>query len=195
MPTKKAAPLSTPAPPKLKKSASSSGQKTLLGFFSKTPSTGPLTQKSLPERSSPRKNLSNKFSAPARAAQLTPQPSSDAIAPEDEDVKPLEVQASSSFGAQAALPSPVSTDEAQVNGAEELRPGLGTPSRKAKKQINYVEPDSDGDDDDVFKPKPRARAKAENRPPVKRRKVSESADEDVYEQEDVDEDDGKNTIF
>ena len=50
------------------------------------------------------------------------------------------------------------------------------------KKINYVESDSEGtDNEDVFKP---------SKPPIKRRKVSESADEDVYEQE-RDNEDGK----
>lgn len=195
MPSKKSAAVSTPGPAILKKAGSASGQKTLLGFFSKTPSTAPSTQRSLPERSSPRKNLNNKFAAPARASQLTPQPSSDAIAPEDDEIPaPVTVQASCSAAAKVGLPSPVSADEAQVNGAEDdEQPAFGqnTPSRKAKKKINYVE--SDDSDDDVFKPKPRARVRDEKRRPSKRRKVSESADEDEYEQdEDVaDDDDGK----
>jgi hypothetical protein len=53
--------------------------------------------------------------------------------------------------------------------------------------MSYAESDSEGlDDDDVFKPAP----KAKNARPAKRRKVSESAEEDTYE---VDErvDDGR----
>lgn len=47
-----------------------------------------------------------------------------------------------------------------------------------KKVISYVESDSEGTDDDVFKPQPNARSR-----PNKRRRVSESADEDIYDQE------------
>ena len=57
-----------------------------------------------------------------------------------------------------------------------------------QKKINYIDSDSDaGSDDDVFKPTPKARGR-----PIKRRKVSESAEEDVYEQENESEnDDGR----
>jgi hypothetical protein len=57
--------------------------------------------------------------------------------------------------------------------------------------MSYVESDSEGldNDDDIFKPAP----KAKNARPAKRRKVSESAEEDTYE---VDEgaDDGRSTV-
>lgn len=45
--------------------------------------------------------------------------------------------------------------------------------------MSYIESDSEGlyDDDDIFKPVP----KAKNARPAKRRKVSESAEEDTYE--------------
>jgi DNA mismatch repair protein MSH6 len=49
--------------------------------------------------------------------------------------------------------------------------------------MSYAESDSEGldDDDDIFKPAP----KTKNTRSTKRRKVSESADEDVYEAEDL----------
>ncbi len=53
-----------------------------------------------------------------------------------------------------------------------------------KKKLNYAESDSEGADsidDDVFKPV----AKSRPARPSKRRKVSESADEDVYEDDNV----------
>ena len=47
------------------------------------------------------------------------------------------------------------------------------------KKINYIDSDSEGtDNDEIFKSKP-----TREKPPVKRRRISESADEDVYEQE------------
>lgn len=52
--------------------------------------------------------------------------------------------------------------------------------------MSYAESASEDaeDDDDVFEPAP----KTKNVRPVKRRKVSESADEDTYDAEDVAED-------
>jgi hypothetical protein len=49
--------------------------------------------------------------------------------------------------------------------------------------MSYAESDSEGLDDDhhIFKPAP----KTKNTRPTKRRKVSESADEDTYEAEDL----------
>ena len=201
MPPKRSAPSSTPGPSTLKKAGSASGQKSLLGFFSKTPTpTANGLPKSLPERTSPRKNLTNKFAAPSRGSQLTPQPSSDAAGPEDDEEEQEIVSASAKASHSAAnkgLPSPVSADEgvqSQSNGAAK---GPLTPSRKAKKTVNYLESDSEGDDDDdIFKPVPKSRGlvngkakKAEQKePPRKRRKVSESADEDVYEHEGTEDD-------
>jgi hypothetical protein len=54
------------------------------------------------------------------------------------------------------------------------------------KKMSYAESDSQGaeDEEDIFKPVP----KAKNARPVKRRKVSESADEDTFEMGDVAED-------
>ena len=119
---KKTSATPTPIPSTLKKSESEGKQRTLHGFFSKTPTPAAVTK--LPERSSPRKpKLNDKFTAPARSSNLTPAPSSDAIAPEDdEEPKASEPSANS-------LPSPVSTDEAQTNGTEEVTAN-GTPSRR-----------------------------------------------------------------
>jgi DNA mismatch repair protein MSH6 len=184
MPPKRSAPSSTPGPASLKKSGSASGQKSLLGFFSKTPTPTPSTIQKLPERTSPRKPLGNKFTAPLKKTQLTPQPSSDAVEPEDEDA--VVPEASTTPSAAKALPSPVSAD------GEQKSHGQGTPSRKAKKVINYMESDSDTDQDDVLRPASGNRGRRARPPPVKRRKLSESGDEDVYEQgEEHTEDDGR----
>ncbi|EXJ81328.1 DNA mismatch repair protein MSH6 [Capronia epimyces CBS 606.96] len=174
MPKKTSTPVAST--PTLKKTSSSGGQRTLLGFFQRTPSTGsPAPLPAKPTISAP---------APARArtkaagttsgSSLTPAPSSDALDPENEDD-----QCKASSPASKGLPSPVSTDEGQTNGVEELS-ARGTPSRRAKKKtINYIESDSEGtDDDDVFKPTPAVRSR-----PTKRRRLSDSADEDLYEQE------------
>ena len=116
---------STPTPSTLKKSNSSGGQRTLHGFFSK-PST-PASTTTLPERSSPRKpGLKDRLSAPSRSSQLTPQPSSDAVEPEEEEEPEI---SKASQDPTKGLPSPVSADERQTNGAEEVTVN-GTPSRK-----------------------------------------------------------------
>jgi DNA mismatch repair protein MSH6 len=55
-------------------------------------------------------------------------------------------------------------------------------SEQAKsKKMSYAESESEGvdDDDDIFKPAP----KTKNTRPTKRRKMSESTDEDTYEAE------------
>ncbi|KAK5024112.1 DNA mismatch repair protein msh6 [Exophiala sideris] len=176
MPKKSAAnPASTPA---LKKTPSSGGQRTLLGFFSKTPSSGsPAGLPALPAKKTTTnpalpKNGS-KATGRTSGSSLTPVPSSEGPEPEyeDEDIK-------ASSPPARGLPSPVSADEGQTNGLDELN-ARGTPSRRAKhKTISYVESDSEGTDDDVFKPKPVARAR-----PTKRRRLSHGADEDVYQQE------------
>lgn len=178
---------STPATLKKQGSGSGSGQKSISSFFSKTPATANTLK--LPERTSPRKAASKPNFSEAASSRLTPVPSSDApIAEDDEDVK-----ASAHF--INSLPSPVSTDQSQAPSVEATN-GAVTPSRRVRcpttgrgrctdnlqaktKKINYVESDSEGtDSSEVFKSKANRR-----QPPTKRRKVSESADEDIYEQE------------
>ncbi len=123
------APASTPA---LKKSTSSgSTQKTLHGFFTKTPSTASTTT-TMPERSSPRKNksLQKKMIARVPSSQLTPVPSSDG--PEEQEAAEATTKESSTLG--KGLPSPVSSAndglEGQTNGATEELTMSGTPSRR-----------------------------------------------------------------
>jgi DNA mismatch repair protein MSH6 len=207
------APISTPA---LKKSTSSTqnmkNQKTLLGFFQKTPNacSSPST---LPERSADtsrtKSTLQSKPFARANSSSITPAPSSDAFG-EDEDITGQAI-AKESSQPKRGLPSPVSSANGDsvgqtVSDAEELT-AFGTPSRKvscvtlpfgfqlltlcqaAKKMLSYAESESEGADsvdDDVFKPAPKKKAAR----PSKRRKVSESADEDVYEDENNGVDDG-----
>lgn len=116
------------------------------------------------------------------------------MGPEDDEQEQEIVSASakaSHSSANKGLPSPVSADEDVQSHSNGAAKGQLTPSRKAKKTVNYLESDSEGDDDDdVFKPVPKSRglvngkakkAEQQKEPPRKRRKVSESADEDVYE--------------
>ncbi|KIW72164.1 hypothetical protein, variant [Phialophora macrospora] len=152
---------STPAAtPGLKKSSSAGGQRTLLGFFQKTPSSSspaaPSARSAAPASTPvPSKSRSKPVST-ASGSTLTPVPSSDALEPEDEEVHAT-----------------------KTNGTEELT-SRGTPSRRVKtKKINYIESDSEGTDgDDVFKPKAAPKSR-----PTKRRRLFDSDSEDVYEQE------------
>ena len=118
---------SASTPSTLKKSASSGGQKTLHGFFSKTPSATPSS--TLPSRSTPTSkttpSLKGRLSASSSASQLTPVPSSDAPEAEEDE---LETKASRPASAKG-LPSPVSADEGQTHGDGELS-AFGTPSRR-----------------------------------------------------------------
>ncbi|KAJ9640182.1 DNA mismatch repair protein msh6 [Knufia peltigerae] len=178
MPPKKT-PLGPASTPSLKKSQSSgSGQKTLLGFFQRTPSTG--SSPALPSRQSTAtpglQKDRERSTAAYSTSSLTPVPSSDGPEPELDKDKGDDVRTSPPPA--KGLPSPVSADERQTNGVGDSS-ARGTPSRRAKKIINYIESDSEGTDgDDVFKPKAAVRSR-----PVKRRRLSDSADEDVYQQE------------
>lgn len=132
--------------------------------------------------------------APPSSSQLTPAPSSDAIEP-DEDVRKV-----GRSPQPIGLPSPLSSanSQEQINGDAGTMTTTGTPSRKVwtvdqmgstpltkaqakNKIIKYAESDSEGTDDDAALRKTPTKNKKR---PVKRRRVSESADEDVYEQDD-----------
>jgi hypothetical protein len=121
--------------PALKKAGSTGdkSQKTLHGFFNRTPSAASSTP-ALPTRLSPRKNngsLQSKMLAPASSLQLTPAPSSDAIEP-DEDVPKA-----SRSPQPTGLPSPLSSanSQQQAIGDAEERTATGTPSRKVSSDM------------------------------------------------------------
>lgn len=127
---------STPTPA-LKKSTSNNQsmktQKTLHGFFLKTP-TSASTTSTLPERSSPRRpkgSLQTRMLDTTPSSQLTPLPSSDAPEPETEATLP---KAKESFVSKKGLPSPASSAngelEGQTNGSSEQLIAFGTPSRR-----------------------------------------------------------------
>ncbi len=125
--------------PALKKSTSSTqnmkNQKTLFGFFQKTPSTASSTS-SLPNRlaTNVRKAsvLATKNFNRSSSSQITPAPSSDAP-DEDDNVSEQNVSKEGSRSREG-LPSPVSSANGECVGqtapdAEELT-AFGTPSRK-----------------------------------------------------------------
>lgn len=135
--------ISTPttSTPALKKSTSSTqnmkNQKTLHGFFQKTPKAD-STPSSLPERPSaaPRSNgsLKSKLLGRKPSSQLTPAPSSDG--PEEQENIPVGSSTKESPVPRKGLPSPVSSAndelEGQTNGAAEELTAFGTPSRRVR---------------------------------------------------------------
>ncbi|KAL1876183.1 hypothetical protein VTK73DRAFT_9621 [Phialemonium thermophilum] len=143
-------PVRTPAkaPPGL--SGSTGKQRSILGFFSKAGGAGAQTstptsagKKSSPACLKESTTKSNTLSTANRTANITPAPSSDAIEPsssqENATSPVLKVP-------HSHLPSPVTPAETVVQET-----GLGTdlassPSRRAKKPVNYAESDDDEDD-------------------------------------------------
>jgi len=134
-----AAPLPATPTPALKKSTSNTqnmkNQKTLLGFFQKTPNTA-SSASSLPESLSAvaRKKpmLQKKSVLRHSGSHITPTPSSDAL-DEDDNTPECNVSKESSRS-RKGLPSPVSSANGELEGqtvtdAEELT-AFGTPSRK-----------------------------------------------------------------
>lgn len=116
--------------PTLKKigSTGEKSQKTLHGFFSKTPSTA-SSATALPTRLSPRKNngtLKSKMLAPPSSSHLTPAPSSDAVEPEED------LPQASQSPRLTGLPSPLSSanSQDQTKGDSDNVTAYGTPSRK-----------------------------------------------------------------
>jgi DNA mismatch repair protein MSH6 len=125
--------------PALKKSTPNiqnmKNQKTLLGFFQKTPntasSTSPLPE-SLPIVTRKKAMLQNKSFLRHSGSHVTPAPSSDAL--DEDDNSPQCNVSKESPRSRKGLPSPVSSANGELVGqtaadAEELTT-FGTPSRK-----------------------------------------------------------------
>ena len=128
--------------PSLKKSESTGGkQKTLHGFFARTP-TPASAAATLPERPSPRKNSTARVHAKfglKDSSQLTPAPSSDGPGLDIEEEGQDSNKASQHFPT-TSLPSPVSpaNGEGQTNGGTEDLTVRGTPSRRVQPLPHYV---------------------------------------------------------
>jgi DNA mismatch repair protein MSH6 len=134
----------TTSTPALKKSTSSTqnmkNQKTLHGFFQKTPNAG-STASTLPERSSAASkttgSLKSKLLARTPSSQLTPAPSSDG--PEEQENVPVDMLTKESSVPGRGLPSPASSAndelEGQTNGATEELTAFGTPSRRVRSHL------------------------------------------------------------
>ncbi|GES62455.1 DNA mismatch repair protein msh6 [Aspergillus terreus] len=160
-------PTATPPSGALKRSTSSTqnmkNQKSILGFFQKSSPSTPSTARNAGPASSPAQRASEQRSAngsangdkkksvPKFSQDLAPVPSSDLVVPEEEDEE----------------------KNARESPSESLEKKTSSPSRRAKKQVNYMESDSEGEDDDeqIFRP-----GRKNNR--SKRRKVSPESDDD-----------------
>ncbi|KAF2765679.1 DNA mismatch repair protein Msh6 [Teratosphaeria nubilosa] len=157
--------IATPKPPTLKKTGSSQSksapkQQSIAGFFQKR-SGPPASSSSVTpaKRAADTHSASSTSKPPPSTADTTPAPSSGA--------------AVSSSPPAAAGASQLSSVASGV-GKENETPGtsFSSPSRKAKKQVNYAESDDDADEDDVFKPL------SGNGRAAKRRRISVKDDSD-----------------
>lgn len=179
---------STPAPPSLRKQASSAGSSkngSILSFFSKASNGTPNASTGIwkPRSEAKGVNALAKPTAPVKKPAfkkalgkiITPVPSSDAIGPSSSQEKenngiPDEVE-------ETGFPSPATPAKRFVQEVNGNVVALGSsPSRKAKKVINYAE--SDDDEEEVFDPAgvSTQRRKGRRRPIVE----EEDDDDDVF---------------
>ncbi|RAK86781.1 DNA mismatch repair protein Msh6 [Aspergillus costaricaensis CBS 115574] len=163
----------TPPTGALKRSTSSTqnmkNQKSILGFFQKSSPSTPSTARNAEPASSPAERVSEqrrggakgaaerKKSVPKFKQELEPVPSSDLVIPEEDEQG--------------------DNTQESPNGKAEMK--TASPSRRAKKQVNYVESDSEGEDDDekIFRPSRNSRNK--------RRKMSPESDDEFNDGGDV----------
>ncbi|PLN82957.1 DNA mismatch repair protein Msh6 [Aspergillus taichungensis] len=159
----------TPPSAALKRTTSSTqnmkSQKSILGFFQKSSPSTPSAAKSREPASSPAervsaqrgagsaKSVAKKRSVPQFTKDLPPVPSSDLVVPEEEEDNVPPVDKTAT-----------------------------SPSRRAKKQVNYAESDSEGegDTDKIFRPTGR------NGRANKRRRLSPESDDEFEGAEDLD---------
>ncbi|KAL9577681.1 MAG: hypothetical protein Q9212_006211, partial [Teloschistes hypoglaucus] len=187
----------TPAgrPPALKKSASSSSaknQQTIMGFFQKkaAKASEPALDR-LPIVNGSSGAVETVTRGPS--SSLTPVPSSDdphgSPSVRKPSIKSRNIRSSN------GLPSPITPAVESINGAETGVNGsmqFNSPSRKAKKMVNYAESGDEDDEEDAFDPSLHARKRGRA---LKRRKTSQSPDVDDFAKEaesdieEIDEDD------
>ncbi|KAL9611882.1 MAG: hypothetical protein Q9167_003496 [Letrouitia subvulpina] len=175
-------------PPTFKRSTSGSqsakSQQSIVGFFQKQTSESPsATANDLPKINGAKLPIngakSKRSTRPAirgHSSSLTPAPSSDALEDFEEDTQPQRsAKASSGW---KGLPSPITPAGISTagDGVSDIDPThFNSPSRKAKKIINYAESDAEDDEDDVVIPTGRQRLSERAK---KRRKTSVSDDDD-----------------
>ncbi|KAL8868623.1 MAG: hypothetical protein Q9174_004870, partial [Haloplaca sp. 1 TL-2023] len=177
-------------PPALKKSASSSSsaknQKTIMGFFQKKPAGAAKLEDvglPLPNGSSAAVRpgppfASTKTAIRGSSSSLTPAPSSDG--PEEPLSVERPIEKVNNIGSTNGLPSPITPASGVANGKSISVNGVqqtNSPSRKAKKSINYAESGDEDDEEDVFNPSLPRRNRG---PMVKRQKTSPSSEEEDF---------------
>ncbi|KAL8703166.1 MAG: hypothetical protein Q9201_003642 [Fulgogasparrea decipioides] len=186
-------PTATPPPghpPSLKKSTSSSlsgkNQKPITGFFQKKLSEASksglnglakLNGSQLPIKTQSATS-STKTAVRGPSSSLTPAPSSDGL--EEPQTLQNTVKQPKEMAAAHGLPSPITPASAAINGEDVGVNGslqFSSPSRKAKKVINYAESGDEDDEEDVFNPSLPTRKRERV---LKRRKTSSSPDNDEF---------------
>ncbi|KAL8773667.1 MAG: hypothetical protein Q9209_001433 [Squamulea sp. 1 TL-2023] len=178
-----AAPTSSTPPdplPTLRKSSStqsSKNQKSIVGFFQKKPSNTPKSElSSLPPINGSKPYPQGKTASRGPSSSLTPAPSSDGPEePQSHQKMPIQLNGTTSAN---GLPSPVTPantvlNNGEVNGSMHFN----SPSRKAKRVINYAESGDEDDEDDVFNPSVPLKSRGRT---LKRRKTSPSPDTDDF---------------
>ncbi|KAL9625947.1 MAG: hypothetical protein Q9204_007708, partial [Flavoplaca sp. TL-2023a] len=166
-------------PPSLKKSSSSSqsskNQKSITGFFQKKPSSTSASQLGLPLINDSKLPLSSKPAARGPSSSLTPAPSSDPVEPvESPQIMPKKLN---DVGSANGLPSPITPASAGLNETANASSLFNSPSRKAKRAINYAESGDEDDEDDVFDPSITTKTRERR---LKRRKTSPLPETDDF---------------
>ncbi|PYH47363.1 mismatch repair ATPase MSH6 [Aspergillus saccharolyticus JOP 1030-1] len=135
----------TPPSRVLKRTTSSTqnmkSQKSILGFFQKSSPSTPSTARNVEPASSPaerasvQRGIDKKKRVPQFKQDLTPVPSSDLVIPDEEEEEEQQ-------------------NATQASGALDEPKPHSSPSRRAKKKVNYLESDSEGEEDDeeIFRP-------------------------------------------
>ncbi|KAL8741582.1 MAG: hypothetical protein Q9190_005831 [Brigantiaea leucoxantha] len=167
-------------PPSLKKSLSNSQsgktQKSIVGFFQKrslessaspTPALPRINGTSLPVNGVTSKRLAKRATR-GPSSSLTPAPSSDAIEELLADSKPcLGVMGNAQVNGLPSPITPASCSTARNEEGDQELLQFNSPSRKAKRKVNYAESDGE-DEDDIVIPARRqvagARARKKSRP-------------------------------
>nr|KMM68531.1 DNA mismatch repair protein mutS [Coccidioides posadasii RMSCC 3488] len=174
------------------------GQKSILGFFQpkSSPCTPPATSRTQNVKDEPASSPAPRPShnrtkasqlsgtqSSHRAPNLTPSPSSDAVEPVSDDLNieqsTVQQLKGSPEAVDVSLPSPAtSANGRDGEQAENQELPSATPSRRAKKTVDYWE----SDEDDVVKPP--TRKSAVGRANKKRRTVAISEDEEEFQPDD-----------
>lgn len=184
----------TPSLSRKPSSASTTGkqQKSILGFFSKAASKdkdAATIATSTPTSQIPSSPCLRETTTKSNTLQLnkrpskniTPVPSSDALEPSSSQENIDSATTVKVPENDAVLPSFITLADTSIKHADSSKPTVmgSSPSRKAKKSVNYAE-SSDDDDEDVFVAMKAARSR--RRKPRQSRVADDDDDDDVYEE-------------